>query len=85
MVWTQGTTASSTRLVLHRTGRIIFKVTRARAVFTLFFSAFCAVHWVVVHNFSIYLVPGAILFGVIAAMLTLWFSDSHSSLSSEQQ
>jgi hypothetical protein len=52
MVWTtQGTTASLTRLVLHRTGRIIFKVTRARAAFTLFFSAFCAVHWVVVHDF----------------------------------
>jgi hypothetical protein len=64
---------------------MIFRITRARAVFTLFFSVFCAVHWVVVHHFSIYLVPGAILFGAVAGMLTLWFSDSPSSLSSEQE
>jgi hypothetical protein len=85
MLWTKGKTGSTTRLILHRTGWIISKVTRAKAVFAVFFSAFCAVHWLVVHNFSIYLVPGAILFGMIAALLTVWFSGPPFSPSSEQQ
>jgi hypothetical protein len=85
MLWAKGKTGPTTRLVLHRTGWIISKVTRARALFALFFSMFCAVHWLVVQNFSIYLVPVAILFGAIATVLTVWLSGSPFSPSSEQQ
>jgi hypothetical protein len=85
MSWKKGNTGSTTRLVSHSTDWIISKVTRARAAFTLFFSAFCVVHWLIVHNFSIYLVPWAVLFGAAAALLTVWFSGSPFSPSSEQQ
>ena len=85
MLWTKEKTGSTTRSILQGTGWIISKVTRARAVFTVFFSAFCAVHWLIVHSFSIYLVPGAVLFGTIAALLTIWFSGPPLSPSSEQQ
>jgi hypothetical protein len=65
--------------------RLIAKASRFRFVFTLSSSAYCAIHWLVTHSFSIYMFSGALLFGVIAtmaAMAAMWLSDWFSTPSS---
>jgi hypothetical protein len=59
------------------------KVGGAKMALTFFSSAFCAVHWLITHEISIYLLPGAVLFGVIATTLTVWFLDPPSTPSSD--
>jgi hypothetical protein len=59
------------------------KASGAKTAFTFFSSAFCAVHWLITHEISIYLLPGAVLFGVIATTFTIWFFDPPSTSSSD--
>jgi hypothetical protein len=60
--------------------RSIAKLSNLKTVFTLSSSGYCAIHWLVVHNFSIYVLSGALVFGAMVAMtvalLSSWFSSS---------
>ena len=47
---------------------------RLKIVFTLSSSVYCAVHWLVTHDFSIYVLSGALVFGVVAATAVAWIS-----------
>src|ERR1700722_19401284 len=38
-------------------------ITKLSSMFTLSTSAYCAVHWLVLHHFSIYVLLGAVFFG----------------------
>jgi hypothetical protein len=62
--------------------RSIAKLSRFKIVFTLSSSGYCAIHWLVVHNFSIYVFPGALVFGAVATMAVAWLSDWFPSSSS---
>jgi hypothetical protein len=44
-------------------------------MFTLSTSAYCAIHWLVLHHFSIYVLLGAMVFGTIATAMVAWFAD----------
>lgn len=58
---------------------LIAKFSRFRFVFTLSSFAYCAVHWLIVHSFSIYVFSGALIFGLAAATAVAWLSDWFSS------
>jgi hypothetical protein len=69
-------------ITLANARRSIAKLSRFKIVFTLSSSGYCAIHWLVVHNFSIYVFPGALVFGVVATMAVAWLSDWFSPSSS---
>jgi hypothetical protein len=60
--------------------RLVAKLSRFKTVFTVSSIAYCAVHWLLIHTFSIYMLSGALVFGAVAAMsiawLFSWFSSS---------
>ena len=50
-------------------------ITKLSSMFTLSTSAYCAIHWLVLHHFSIYVLLGAMVFGTMATAIVAWFSD----------
>ena len=58
---------------------VIAGVSRARFVWPLASSGYCAVHWVIAHSFSFYILSGALVFGAMAAVAVAWLSDWFSS------
>jgi hypothetical protein len=50
-------------------------------MFTLSSSGYCAIHSLVIHDFSIYVFAGGLVFGAIAAMVVAWLSNRLSFLS----
>ena len=56
--------------------RLVAKLSRFRFVFSLSSAGYCAIHWLVAHNFSSHVFLGALVFGVAAAVAVAWLSDS---------
>jgi hypothetical protein len=56
--------------------KLIARLSRFKVAFALSSSGYCAVHWLAVHNFSIYVLASAVVFGVITAMAVARFSSS---------
>jgi hypothetical protein len=56
-------------------------LSRPKVMFTLSSSGYCAVHSLVIHNFSIYVFSGSLIFGAIAAIVVTWLSNRLSSSS----
>jgi hypothetical protein len=57
-------------------------LSRSGIVFTLSSSGYCAIHWLSTHNFSIYVLSGALAVGTAAvaiAWLLDWLWSSRSS------
>jgi hypothetical protein len=50
-------------------------ITKLSSMFTLSTSAYCALHWLALHHFSIYVLLGAMVFGTIATVIVAWLSD----------
>jgi hypothetical protein len=61
---------------------LVAKLSRFKIVFTLSSSGYCAIHWLVAHNFSTYMLSGALVFGAMVAMAVAWLSDRFHSSSS---
>jgi hypothetical protein len=56
--------------------KLIASLSRFRVVFTLSSFGYCAIHWLAVHNFSIYVLASAVVFGVITAVAVTRLSSS---------
>jgi hypothetical protein len=54
---------------------LIAKMSRLKTVFSLSSAGYCAIHWLVVHNFSSHVFLGALVFGAMAAVVVAWLSD----------
>jgi hypothetical protein len=54
---------------------LIDKLSKFRIVFTLSSFGYCAIHWLVVHNFSAYVFSGALVFGAMTATVAAWLSN----------
>jgi hypothetical protein len=69
--------------VLGSAKRLLTKLSGLKFVFTLSSSGYCAIHWLVMHSFSIYVFSGALVFGALAttaaACLAAWLSPSSST------
>jgi len=61
--------------------RLIARLSKFKFVFTLSSSGYCAVHWLVGHNFSIHVFSSALVFGAIVAASVPWLSHWFSSSS----
>jgi hypothetical protein len=61
--------------------RLIDTLSRPKVTFTLSSSGYCAVHSLVIHDFSIYVFSGSLVFGAIAAIVVTWLSNRLSSSS----
>ena len=59
--------------------RLVAKLSRVKSAFTLSSVAYCAVHWLLTHNFSAYAVSGALCFGALVATSVAWLSRRFSS------
>jgi hypothetical protein len=55
--------------------KLVARLSRFKVAFTLSSSGYCAIHWLAVHNFSIYVFASAVVFGVIMAMAVAWFAS----------
>jgi hypothetical protein len=55
---------------LARAGRLITHVGRVKSAFTVSTLGYCAVHWFISHGFSVHVLPGAVAFGGITALVT---------------
>ena len=55
--------------------RLIAKLSRFKSVFALSSAGYCAIHWLVAHNFSSHVFLGALVFGAMAAVAVAWLSD----------
>jgi hypothetical protein len=62
--------------VVVSTRRLVAKLSRLSFVFPLSSAAYCAIHWLAVHNFSNHVFWGALVFGAMAAVIVAWLSDS---------
>lgn len=61
---------------------LIAKLSRFKSVFMLSSLVYCSIHWLVIHNFSIYVFSGALVIGTVATMAVAWLSTWFSSSSS---
>ena len=61
--------------------RLVDTLSRPKVIFTLSSSGYCAIHSLVIHDFSIYVFSGSLVFGAIAAIVVTWFSNRLSSSS----
>jgi hypothetical protein len=52
----------------------VARLGRFRTTFTLSSLAYCAGHWLLTHNFSIYMMAGGLVFGAIAATSIAWLA-----------
>ena len=55
--------------------RLIEKLSRPKTVVSISSAGYCAIHWLVVHNFSSHVFLGALVFGAMAAVVVAWLSD----------
>ena len=62
------------RELMVNTRSLIDKLRKPKIVFTLSSSGYCAIHWLVSHNFSTSVFSRALVFGAIAAMAVVWLS-----------
>jgi hypothetical protein len=53
---------------------VITVLGRFKTVFTVSSLGYCAVHWLVSHNFSIYVFTGALAVGGLVATAGVWIS-----------
>jgi hypothetical protein len=56
--------------------KLIARLSRFKVAFTLSSSGYCAIHWLAVHNFSIYVLASAVVFGAITALAVARLSSS---------
>jgi hypothetical protein len=63
-----------TRAVVNA-GRLITKLSTYKIVFVLSSSGYCAIHWLVIHNFSAFVFSSALVFGAMAAMGVAWLAN----------
>ena len=68
--------------VLEKARGLIAKLSRFKIVFMLSSLVYCLIHWLVIHDFSIYVLSGALVIGAIATMAVAWLSAWFSSSSS---
>jgi hypothetical protein len=61
--------------VVVNTRRLIANLSRFKTVFPLSSAGYCAIHWLVVNNFSGHVFLGALVFGAMAAVAVAWLSD----------
>jgi hypothetical protein len=62
--------------------RLVGTLRRPKVMFTLSSSGYCAIHALVIHDFSIYVFSGSLVFGAVAATGISWLSNRLSSPSS---
>ena len=66
--------------VLENTKMLIDKFSKFKMVFTLSSLFYCSIHWLVIHDVSIYVFSGALVVGAAVTMtvasLSAWFSSS---------
>ena len=55
--------------------RLIAALSRPKVMFTLSSAGYCAIHSLVIHDFSIYVFSGGLVFGAIAATVVAWLSS----------
>ena len=55
--------------------RRLIAMSRFKTVFSLSSAGYCAIHWLVVRNFSSHVFLGALVFGAMAAVVVAWLSD----------
>jgi hypothetical protein len=55
--------------------KLIDTLSRPKVMFTLSSSAYCAIHSLVIHDFSVYVFSGSMVFGAIAAIVVTWLSN----------
>jgi hypothetical protein len=67
---------------LMATRRLIASLSRPKVMFTLSSSGYCAIHSLVIHDFSIYVFSGGLVFGAMTSMVVAWLSHRFSSSSS---
>ena len=64
---------------LARAGRLITHVGRVKSAFTISSLGFCVVHWFISHGFSVHVLPSAVAFGgvtaLVVARLPHWLSS----------
>lgn len=60
--------------------KVITHLGRVKLAFTISSLGYCAVHWVIFHGFSAYVISGAVVFGAFTATLVArissWLSSS---------
>ncbi len=56
----------------------IIRLGKLKTAFTLSSFSYCAVHWLISHNFSVYVFSAALAFGGAVATATAWLSWRHS-------
>jgi hypothetical protein len=52
---------------------------KLKATFTLSSAGYCAAHWLIAHNFSIFVLSGALVFGAAAATAVAWLAEWFST------
>jgi hypothetical protein len=55
--------------------KLVDTLSRPKVMFTLSSSGYCAIHSLVIRDFSIYVFLGSLVFGAIAAMVISWLSN----------
>ena len=55
--------------------KLIDTLSEPKVMFTLSSSGYCAIHSLVIHDFSIYVFSGSLVFGAIAAIVVTWLSN----------
>jgi hypothetical protein len=66
---------------LLQAGKLMDTLSRPKVMFTLASAGYCAIHSLFIHDFSIYVFSGSLVFGAIAARLVSWLSHRLSSSS----
>jgi len=61
--------------VVVSTRRLIAKLSRFKMVLPLSSAGYCAIHWLIVHNFSSHVLWGALIFGAMVAVAVAWLAD----------
>lgn len=60
---------------LARVGRVITHIGRVKAAFTVSSLGYCGVHWLISHGFSIHVLPSAVAFGGVTALVVACLSS----------
>lgn len=61
--------------------RLIATLSRPKIMFTLSTTGYCAIHSLVIRDFSIYVFSGGLVFGAIASMVVAWLTRRFASSS----
>jgi hypothetical protein len=60
-------------------GKWLAKLSRFKILYMVSTSGYCAIHWLVTHSFSFYILSSALVFGAVAVMAAAWLSDWFST------